>query len=339
LWQFLFSSSHGHGSKTKSLTKSSQKVRRTSGCSRSHSQPVTPPESVPYFGTQLTTVINKNAHIVVPRIAAENKHISDGIFRFNAGPFLGHNAIIVNNLPEALKILRDRPKTWDRTPRVEAGFKLINLENLFSENRESWGRLRRLLAPAFNNKTVRECNSDIFLVTKRLLEVMRKTAEANDGAAVFDRDIFERFAFDSVALVSFGFDANSISDNRTDEEVKKSMEKREETNRVHERLGVPASVAVDEFFSFVGRTIVLQYPKWLWTARDRQASQYCERFCSIAHDLIDEARKEPPKLEKSEKLLFFFVFKKLFILVVHPNTVHCSALSSKPAIPRMTAQP
>lgn len=112
--------------------------------------------------------------------------------------------------------------------------------------------MRRNVAPAFNHKTIQECLPSISLVTSRMVRTIKAEAAKNPtGQAVLNKAVIEKFAFDTVALISCGLDANTVSE---------MTDAKEGNAALTAKLKAPVSHAMDELFWFLNRCVMYSLP-------------------------------------------------------------------------------
>ena len=82
---------------------------------------------------------------------------------------------------------------------------------LFSAEGEEWRRERRIVAPAFNHGNIsRHALKSIHLVASRLVQKWAAASEEGTAAIPVNADC-QRFSADTITLVGFGHDFDSVT--------------------------------------------------------------------------------------------------------------------------------
>jgi cytochrome P450 len=127
------------------------------------------------------------------------------IFRFSLGR---HTLVVVDDLDEVHRILRDRPDGFRRGQRMKAIADEMGNSGVFSEEGDVWRRQRRLVVTALNTRHVQRYFHIIHTATDRLHHRLRN--DARDGATLEIGEHLMSYSLDVVAALALGHDLNTL---------------------------------------------------------------------------------------------------------------------------------
>jgi cytochrome P450 len=120
---------------------------------------------------------------------------------------LGRKTLVcVTDLAAIRQILRDRPRLFSRSKRLEPVFRELGVCGVFAAEGESWKRQRRLWSKALNVHQVAPFLRDLEAITGKL----QRRWSAGVGQPVDVQEDLMRYTVDVVTRFAFGFDGNTL---------------------------------------------------------------------------------------------------------------------------------
>jgi cytochrome P450 len=162
------------------------------------------PGSLPIIGNLIPGGLS-NFTESVEKWAAEYGAES-GMYEFS---FLGRRMVVLCN-EEKISLLESyRPYDVIRRARISDVMKSVGFDGLFTAEGDVWRKDRRLFGPAFNRKHIRDYLSKVKLVASRLVQKWGEKMDT-DGVVSINNDVLSCM-MDSISLMAFTFDMNSLS--------------------------------------------------------------------------------------------------------------------------------
>ena len=127
------------------------------------------------------------------------------MFRFSLGR---HTLVVVDDLDEVHRILRDRPDGFRRGRRMKAIADEMGNSGVFSEEGDVWRRQRRLVVTALNTRHVQRYFHIIHTATDRLHRRLRN--DARDGCTLEIGEHLMSYSLDVIAALALGHDLNTL---------------------------------------------------------------------------------------------------------------------------------
>lgn len=203
------------------------------------------------------------------------------IFRFDVGR---STVVVVDDLDEVHRILRDRPDRFRRGGRVKAVAEEMGNSGVFSEEGDVWRRQRRLVVSALNSAHVHRYFHIIRTATERLHRKLR--SEARKGRPLEIGEHLMSYSLDVVSALALGHDMNTLENG--------------ESELQHH---------IERVFAMTLRRVYSPVPYWrrLKLPADRALDRSLAELDSAVARSIEEARarmaKNPALLEEPENLL------------------------------------
>ena len=120
---------------------------------------------------------------------------------------LGRKTIVcVTDLAAIRQILRERPRLFSRSKRLEPVFRELGVCGVFAAEGESWKRQRRLWSKALNAHQIAPFLRDMEAITAKL----QRRWSASAGQPVDVQADLMRYTVDVVTRFAFGFDGNTL---------------------------------------------------------------------------------------------------------------------------------
>lgn len=179
---------------------------------------------------------------------------------------LGRKTIVcITELPAIRQILRDRPRLFSRSRRLEPVFRELGVCGVFAAEGESWKRQRRLWSKALNVHQIAPFLRDLETITGKL----QKRWAASAGQAVDVQDDLMRYTVDVVTRFAFGFDGNTL-----------------------EQEGDVIQQHLHHIFPMVARRVNAPFPYWQYVQlpADRKLTRALRAVRSFVEQRIAEAR-------------------------------------------------
>lgn len=159
------------------------------------------PRGLPLLGNQHQVWRVQRSHLVIEEWADRY----GPIFKFRAGP---RTVVVVNDVNEINRVLRERPDGYRRWREIEAGFEEIGFPGVFSVEGEVWRQQRRLVVTALNTNHLHRHFHVVRTATERLL--LRLADVADDGRPVDITRLLTAYAADITSTLAFGQDLNTL---------------------------------------------------------------------------------------------------------------------------------
>jgi Cytochrome P450 len=140
------------------------------------------PRGLPALGNLHQTWRLYRAHLVVEGWADR----FGPIFKFRVGRRL---TVVISDVDEINRVLRERPEGYRRWREIEAGFREMGFPGVFSVEGEDWRRQRRLAVTALNSNHLHRHFHVIRTATERLRR--RLSDAARDGQACWAQEALE----------------------------------------------------------------------------------------------------------------------------------------------------
>jgi cytochrome P450 len=192
------------------------------------------------------------------------------IFRFDLGP---RRVVVVGDLEEINRILRDRPNGFRRWREVQAVFDEMGVAGVFSEEGAVWRRQRRLAVAALNSHYLQRYFDTIRTATARLHRRLNDVARNEQAMDIVGE--LTRLTVDVTSALAFGHDLNTLEqhDNELQDHIERAFA------MLHRRLfaavpywrwvKLPADRALDRSLAYLHRTV----EEFIERARGRIASR------------------------------------------------------------------
>jgi len=203
---------------------------------------------------------------------------------------LGRKTIVcISDLAAIRQILRDRPRLFSRSKRLEPVFRELGVCGVFAAEGESWKRQRRLWSKALNIHQVTPFLRDLETITEKL---QRRWA-ASAGQPVNVQEDLMRYTVDVVTRFAFGFDGNTL-----------------------EQQGDVIQHHLEHIFPMVARRVNAPFPYWhyLQLPADRRLMRELEAVRAFVGQRITEARAriaaDPQLAEAPRNLIEAFIVSR-----------------------------
>jgi cytochrome P450 len=235
------------------------------------------PPGLPLLGNLHQTWRLHQAHLVVEKWAERY----GPIFRFRVGRRL---TVVVSDVDEINRVLRERPEGFRRWREIEAGFEEIGFPGVFSVEGDAWRRQRRLVVSALNSNHLHRHFHVIRTASERL---QRRLADAaRDGRSIDLTQALTSYAVDVTSTLAFGHDLNTLE--RGQNELQRHIQ---------------------QVFNVLNFRVFFPFPYWRWfrLAPDRRLERSLVELNRAVAAFIEEARarmSETPELfEEPENFL------------------------------------
>lgn len=226
------------------------------------------PPGIPIFG---------NARQIIPHqmhIQLEDWcHVFGERYRISLG---ARKILVCSNAEDIAAVLKNRPKHFRRTTRLEMISKELNMAGLFAANGDDWRRQRTLVMHAFNPVHVKSYYPSLQIVTRRLLGRFRTLADKKTPFELIPE--LMRYTVDVTAGLAFGTDVNTI-----------------------ETDGVTIQQHLNGTFRMLQKRLFAPFPYWHWIkfSDDRALDRSAQVIKNAIQGFIQSARErmsENPRL-------------------------------------------
>ncbi|PWA64343.1 cytochrome P450 94A1 [Artemisia annua] len=161
-----------------------------------------PPKSYPFIGHYFSIRANGN-HLVewVTKLVLNSPTLTTYIHR----PF-GQKRVITANPSVVKHILKTNFLTYQKGDVFRASFHDFIGDGIFNVSGDEWKFIRQLSSHEFNTNSLRHFVEDVVDIelNERLIPILANAAANN---TIIDlQDILQRFSFDSICKISFGYD-------------------------------------------------------------------------------------------------------------------------------------
>lgn len=191
---------------------------------------------------------------------------------------LGRKTLVcVTDLAAIRQILRDRPRLFSRSKRLEPVFRELGVCGVFAAEGESWKRQRRVWSKALNVHQVAPFLRDMETITAKL----RRRWSDSAGAPVDVQADLMRYTVDVVTRFAFGFDGNTL-----------------------EQEGDVIQHHLEHIFPMIARRVNAPFPYWQYLPlpADRRLTRELKAVRTFVEQRIAEARARiaaDPKLAEA----------------------------------------
>ncbi|KAI3916464.1 hypothetical protein MKW92_005921 [Papaver armeniacum] len=176
--------------------------------SKSSSSPSTSelPKSYPIIGSSFTLLANFNRHnqwaAELLSICPTNTHVLN---------LLGARVVITANPENVKHILKDHFSNYPKGEILRNILSDFLGNGIFNTDGANWKFQRQISSHEFNTKSLRKFVEDVVKteLNDRLIPVLSMAAEKNTQIDL--QDILQRFAFDNICQISFGYDPSYLS--------------------------------------------------------------------------------------------------------------------------------
>jgi cytochrome P450 len=127
------------------------------------------------------------------------------IYRFSVGR---HMIVVVDDLDEVHRVLRDRPDGFLRSRRMKSIADEMGNSGVFAEEGDVWRRQRRLVVTALNSRHVQRYFHIIRTATERLHRKLRN--DAREGRTLEIGQQLMSYSLDVVSALALGHDLNAL---------------------------------------------------------------------------------------------------------------------------------
>jgi cytochrome P450 len=162
------------------------------------------PKGIPILGN-FTQISPESFHANLEQWAGE----FDSAYQMT---LLGKQYLVIADPKIGLEIIKQRPKLFNRTERLEWLFEDLGFHGVFSSNGEKWKRQRRLIMPAFSYSTLAN-----FFPRLKALSVELQSAIDKRIATEADFDVhqlLQYFTIDITTSLVFGYQTNMLGSNK-----------------------------------------------------------------------------------------------------------------------------
>jgi len=148
------------------------------------------------------------------QISPESFHTDLEQWAKEYGPFyqmklLNKQYLVIADPKIGLEIIKQRPKLFNRTERLEWLFEDLGFHGVFSSNGDKWKRQRRLIMPAFSYKTLANFVPHLNALSINLQTAIDKKIAA--GTEFNVHQLLQFFTIDITTSLVFGYQTNMLS--------------------------------------------------------------------------------------------------------------------------------
>lgn len=183
---------------------------------------------------------------------------------------LNKQYLVISDPKVGLEIIKQRPKLFNRTERLEWLFEDLGFHGVFSSNGDKWKRQRRLIMPAFSYSTLAN-----FVPHLKSLSINLQTAvdkKIASGEAFDVHRLLQHFTIDITTSLVFGYQTNMLSGN-ADTSLRDN---------------------IDRLFHALNKRGKYPFPWWRYirTPETRRIDKAREEVYQLAVSMIAKAKKE-----------------------------------------------
>ena len=227
------------------------------------------PRGLPVLGNLHQTWHLDRAHLVVEEWADRY----GPIFKFRVGRRL---IVVVSDVDEINRVLRERPEGYRRWREIEMGFQEIGFPGVFSVEGDVWKRQRRLAVTALNSNHLHRHFHVIRTATERLHRRLQQAAR--EGRSIDISQEFTSYSVDVTSALAFGHDLNTLE--RGESELQRHIQ---------------------QVFNMLNFRIFFPIPYWRWIKlpADRRLDRSVAELNRAVVGFIEQARErttERPEL-------------------------------------------
>ncbi|KAI3463956.1 hypothetical protein Pfo_020619 [Paulownia fortunei] len=240
----------------------------------SASTPTKLPKSYPIFGSFFTILENRERYVQwTSEIVTSTPNLTFQLHRT-----FGRQLIVTANAANVQHILKSHFHNYDKGDFFRSTLRDFLGDGIFNSDGEKWKFQRQVSSHEFNTKSLRKFVETVVdsELSDRLIPIL-KSAAANKTVLDF-QDILQRFAFDNICKIAFGYDPGYLSPSLPQEEFALAFEK-------------AVKLSCDRFSSFI---------PYFWKIR-RALNIGSEKQLKIAVNQVREFAKEIIR-EKTQEL-------------------------------------
>ncbi|KAK6128228.1 hypothetical protein DH2020_038032 [Rehmannia glutinosa] len=197
------------------------------------SKPTKLPKSYPIVGSFFTILKNRERYVQwTSEIVTSTPNLTFHLDR----PF-GRKAITTANPANVEHILKSHFHNYDKGDLFRNNLRDFLGDGIFNTDGEKWKFQRQVSSHEFNTKSLRKFVEQVVdsEISDRLIPILENAAE---NKTVLDfQDILQRFAFDNICKIAFGYDPEYLSPSLPQEKFALAFEKavKLSTDRIRER--------------------------------------------------------------------------------------------------------
>ncbi|XP_057791976.1 cytochrome P450 94A1-like [Salvia miltiorrhiza] len=165
------------------------------------------PKSYPILGSFFTIVKNKERFVQwTSEIVTSTPNLT---FLLHRSP--GSRVVITANPANVQHILKNNFSNYEKGEFSKAGMRDFLGHGIFNSDGPTWKFQRQVASHEFNTKSLRKFVETVVdsELSQRLIPILRRAAA--EHAVVDFQDILQRFAFDNVCKIAFGYDPGYLS--------------------------------------------------------------------------------------------------------------------------------
>lgn len=158
--------------------------------------------SYPIFGSFFTLWKNKERFVQwTSDLALATPNLAYTLHRG-----FGRKVVITANPANVQHILKSNFQNYDKGPFFRSTLRDLLGDGIFNADGESWKFQRQVSSHEFNTKSLRKFVEDVvdLELSDRLIPILKKAA--SERTVLDFQDILQRFAFDNICKIAFGYD-------------------------------------------------------------------------------------------------------------------------------------
>ncbi|XP_073063502.1 cytochrome P450 94A2-like [Primulina eburnea] len=160
------------------------------------------PRSYPLFGSFFTFLKNKERFVQwTSDLVLATPNLTYTIQRG-----FGRKAVITANAANVQHILKSNFQNYNKGPFLRSTLRDLLGDGIFNADGESWKFQRQVSSHEFNTKSLRKFVENVVdsELSDRLIPILKKAA--SERTVLDFQDILQRFAFDNICKIAFGYD-------------------------------------------------------------------------------------------------------------------------------------
>ncbi|PNX71834.1 cytochrome p450 94a1-like protein [Trifolium pratense] len=154
---------------------------------------------------------------------------------------LGTRQIITGNPSNVQHILKNQFNNYEKGSRFTTTLSDFLGNGIFNTDGENWKFQRRVASHEFNTKSLRNFVEHIVdtELTNRLIPILNSSSQTNKTQTLDFQDILQRFTFDNICKIAFGFDPEYLTPSTNRTKFAQAFEDANEISSKRFRLALP----------------------------------------------------------------------------------------------------
>ncbi|KAG6389980.1 hypothetical protein SASPL_151456 [Salvia splendens] len=232
-----------------------------------------PPKSYPIFGSFFTIVKNKDRFVQWSSEIVTNSPNLTFSIHFSLGRWI----VFTANPANVQHLLKDNFHNYEKGDFFKVNLRDFLGEGIFNSDGQTWKFQWQVASHEFNTKSLRKFVANVVdsELSERLIPILRKVAA--EKTVIDFQDILQRFAFDNVCKIAFGYDPGYLSPSLPKEKFAVAFE-------------AAVKLSSERFTSFI--PLIWKIKKGMNIGSEKQLKVAIGEVRNFAKELIREKKRE-----------------------------------------------